>query len=174
MKSSLTESFIEHQALDRFVINTTALHNAHLLRRCLPRSVWAPVPFFDTPAQRLAKHHELAAELRTTQVGKRAKRKTAAAAAATARGTKRKATKQKTGVKKKLRAMKGGLDMDEDVDLDFQLVNDSDSDSDGDHDGGSKGEGTSKPRDSDDSEEEEIYVPRATRRPRGQAIVINL
>ncbi|KAJ7443779.1 hypothetical protein B0H11DRAFT_1660668, partial [Mycena galericulata] len=70
MKSSLTESFIEHQPLDKFVINTTALHNAHLLRRCLPRSVWAPVPFFDTPEQRLAKHHELAGELRATQSGK--------------------------------------------------------------------------------------------------------
>ncbi|KAJ7429669.1 hypothetical protein B0H11DRAFT_1766833 [Mycena galericulata] len=174
MKSSLTESFIEHQPLDKFVINTTALHNAHLLRRCLPRSVWAPVPFFDTPEQRLAKHHELAGELRTTQSGKRAQRKTAAAAS---RGTKRKASKQKTGTKKRPRVRKGTatVDEDHDVDFDFELVNESDSYSDSDAEiNVGKGEGTSNALDSDDSEAEEIYVPRVTRRPRGQAVVISL
>ncbi|KAJ7852337.1 hypothetical protein B0H14DRAFT_2174649, partial [Mycena olivaceomarginata] len=61
--SNITESFIEHQPLEEHVINTTAFHNAHLLRRCLPRSAWAPVPMF-TPEDRLAKHNELAEQLR--------------------------------------------------------------------------------------------------------------
>lgn len=73
VESSVTESFIEHQPLEHWLINTTAFHNAHLLRRCLPRSVWAPVPMF-TPADRLIKHNELAARLRDNH----SKRKTAA------------------------------------------------------------------------------------------------
>ncbi|KAJ7657145.1 hypothetical protein B0H17DRAFT_833972, partial [Mycena rosella] len=70
MESTIMESFIEHQPLDKFVINTTAFQNAHLLRRCLPRSAWAPVPLFDTPQIRAEKHEELARELRQTQAGK--------------------------------------------------------------------------------------------------------
>ncbi|KAJ6589471.1 hypothetical protein B0H19DRAFT_892628, partial [Mycena capillaripes] len=61
--SNIAETFIEHQPLEEHIINTTAFHNSHLLRRCLPRSVWAPVPMF-TPDNRLAKHNELAEQLR--------------------------------------------------------------------------------------------------------------
>ncbi|KAJ7717128.1 hypothetical protein B0H16DRAFT_1433890 [Mycena metata] len=64
VESSVTESFVEHQPIEKWVINTTAFHNAHLLRRALPRSAWAPVPMF-TLEGRLAKHHELAELLRT-------------------------------------------------------------------------------------------------------------
>ncbi|KAJ6604953.1 hypothetical protein B0H10DRAFT_1957360 [Mycena sp. CBHHK59/15] len=64
--SSVAESFIEHKPLDEYLINTTAFHNAHLLRRCLPRNLWAPVPLL-TPEARIAKHHELAAQLRQKQ-----------------------------------------------------------------------------------------------------------
>lgn len=51
---------IEHQPLDVYVINTHSLHNAHLLRRALPRDLIAPVPFID-PSQRQAEHAKLAA-----------------------------------------------------------------------------------------------------------------
>ncbi|KAJ7448584.1 hypothetical protein FB451DRAFT_1053799 [Mycena latifolia] len=165
MKSSIMESFIEHQPLDKYVINTTALHNAHLLRRCLPRSAWAPVPLFDTQQSRVAKHHELAEELRLTQSGKRAKRKDAAAAS---KPKKRKARKQATGKMKKSRTTKkaGGdtEDVDVDLDFDFELVNSSDSEQESDR----------EPRDDESGEEmdvddiSEIYVARPTRRPRGK------
>ncbi|KAJ6583121.1 hypothetical protein DFH09DRAFT_1245943 [Mycena vulgaris] len=64
VESAVMESFVEHQPLEQFVVNTTAFHNAHLLRRCLPRSAWAPVPMF-SPEDRLIKHNELAEQLRT-------------------------------------------------------------------------------------------------------------
>ncbi|KAF7366596.1 hypothetical protein MSAN_00917400 [Mycena sanguinolenta] len=44
--SNISESFIEHQPLEEHIINTTAFHNAHLLRCCLPPSTWAPLPLF--------------------------------------------------------------------------------------------------------------------------------
>ncbi|KAJ7302771.1 hypothetical protein DFH08DRAFT_826366 [Mycena albidolilacea] len=77
--SNVNEAFIEHQPLEEHVINTTAFHNAHLLRRCLPRSAWAPVLMF-TSEDRLAKHNELAEQLR----GKHSSQKAAKAAAAAA------------------------------------------------------------------------------------------
>ncbi|KAJ7734281.1 hypothetical protein B0H16DRAFT_1467677 [Mycena metata] len=48
--------------LDRFIISSHALHNAHLLRATLPRALLAPIPLFD---DRRRKHNELADQLRT-------------------------------------------------------------------------------------------------------------
>jgi len=67
---------IEHHAVDRFVINTHAFHNAHLLRAMLPRSLVAPIPLYQ---DRQAKHTENAGKLRISQESKRATAKVRAA-----------------------------------------------------------------------------------------------
>ena len=69
VESGLTETVIEHHAVDRFVINTHAFHNAHLLRATLPRSLVAPIPLYQ---DRQAKHTEIAGKLRISQESKRA------------------------------------------------------------------------------------------------------
>ncbi|KAJ7698601.1 hypothetical protein B0H17DRAFT_1158298 [Mycena rosella] len=61
VESGKTENYIVHASLARFIINTHAFHNAHLLRATLPRDLIAPIPLFP---DREAKHHELAAQLR--------------------------------------------------------------------------------------------------------------
>ncbi|KAJ7206206.1 hypothetical protein C8J57DRAFT_1258525 [Mycena rebaudengoi] len=73
VESDQTEKYIVHKPLDRFIVNTHAFHNAHLLRATLPRNLIAPILLFP---ERQAKHHELAAELRDTFTS----RKVAAAA----------------------------------------------------------------------------------------------
>ncbi|KAJ7280031.1 hypothetical protein C8J57DRAFT_1712078 [Mycena rebaudengoi] len=66
-----TENYIIHNNLDRFIINSHAFHNAHLLRATLP-DLLTPIPVF---ADRRAKHDELAAELRAKRETKVANRK---------------------------------------------------------------------------------------------------
>jgi hypothetical protein len=68
VQSDISESYIEHKSLARFIINMTSLHNPHLLREALPRSLTAPVPLF---TDRKAKHFQIAATLRTSQDSKR-------------------------------------------------------------------------------------------------------
>ncbi|KAJ7433258.1 hypothetical protein B0H11DRAFT_2376311 [Mycena galericulata] len=63
VQSDRTEKYIVHNSLDRFIINTHAFHNAHLLRATLPRNLVAPIPLFP---DRQTKHHELASQLRQT------------------------------------------------------------------------------------------------------------
>ncbi|KAK7027218.1 hypothetical protein R3P38DRAFT_2623909 [Favolaschia claudopus] len=76
VKSDRTENFIVHKCLDRFIINSHAFHNAHLLRATLPRDLIAPIPLFE---ERRQKHNEFADTLRKSKAAKR----TAAAAAKT-------------------------------------------------------------------------------------------
>ncbi|KAJ7156572.1 hypothetical protein C8R43DRAFT_949420 [Mycena crocata] len=190
VESSITEAFIEHQPLDEFVINTTAFHNAHLLRRCLPRHAWAPVPMF-TPEYRIAKHTELAGELRGTH----ATRKAALAAAAAAKkdqadptvadGTtkkrKRAAGKRRSKAPAKTAPRKKAFTMcrepkrrrtalqESDAEPDHQSpeVSGAETELDDDEDGSGSRE------DSDgisSSEEEPEYVARPTRRPRGKHV----
>ena len=73
------ESVIEHKPLDRFLINTHAFHNAHLIRAVLPRELTIPVAY---SVDRVAHHFSIATKLREIQDGKRqntAEKKKAAA-----------------------------------------------------------------------------------------------
>lgn len=76
VESGLTKSYIEHQPVERFVINTHAFHNAHLLRTVLPRSLITPIPLY---LDRRTKHIEIAVSLRATQEVKRTAAKSRAA-----------------------------------------------------------------------------------------------
>ncbi|KAJ7115359.1 hypothetical protein C8R44DRAFT_629153, partial [Mycena epipterygia] len=76
VESDNTESFIVHESLDRFIINSHAFHNAHLLRAALPRDLLAPIPLFE---DRRRKHNEFASALREKQATMITKRKAARA-----------------------------------------------------------------------------------------------
>ncbi len=76
VESGLTKTVIEHHAVDRFIINTHAFHNAHLLRATLPRSLVAPIPLYQ---DRQAKHTEIAGKLHISQESKWATAKVRAA-----------------------------------------------------------------------------------------------
>ncbi|KAJ7441323.1 hypothetical protein B0H11DRAFT_1749852, partial [Mycena galericulata] len=72
VESEKTENYIVHNTLDRYIINSHAFHNAHLLRATLPRDLLAPVPLFEDRRQ---KHDEFATALRGTLETKPAKKK---------------------------------------------------------------------------------------------------
>jgi hypothetical protein len=76
VESNKSEHFLVHNNLDRFIINSHAFHNAHLLQATLPRDLIAPIPLFE---DRRAKHDVLASEFRDMLDGKRTKRAEAAA-----------------------------------------------------------------------------------------------
>ncbi|KAJ7635914.1 hypothetical protein B0H17DRAFT_1149590 [Mycena rosella] len=65
--SGITDKFIVHNPMERFIINMHAFHNAHLLRQALPCRLTIPIPLF---ADRQAKHYELGASLREIKDGK--------------------------------------------------------------------------------------------------------
>jgi hypothetical protein len=67
VRSGKTEKYIEHAATDRWIINTHALHNAHLLRLVVPRELIRPIPFV---VDRHSHHCAMALGLRTNQVQK--------------------------------------------------------------------------------------------------------
>ncbi|PPQ93847.1 hypothetical protein CVT25_013556 [Psilocybe cyanescens] len=68
VESGLIQACIKHKPIERFVVNTHAFHNAHLLRAALPRSLSSPTPLY---LDRPAKHSELAEQLRLVQDAKR-------------------------------------------------------------------------------------------------------
>ena len=55
LELEVTEPAIEHQPVDEYVINTHSLHNAHLLRKAIPRNLISPIPLIP-PNQRLSEH----------------------------------------------------------------------------------------------------------------------
>ncbi|KAJ7648146.1 hypothetical protein B0H17DRAFT_1163798 [Mycena rosella] len=65
VESDHIDNFIVHNLLDRYIINSHAFHNAHLLRATLPRDLITPIPLFE---DRREKHNEMAAVLRATTV----------------------------------------------------------------------------------------------------------
>ena len=67
VESALFETHIEHQPVERFVINTHAFHNAHLLRKTLPHHLVVPIPLLQ---DRKAKHNELAQRLQAARTVK--------------------------------------------------------------------------------------------------------
>lgn len=70
-RSNKTRLVLSHriQAADRYIINTHALHNAHLLRETLPRYLMKPTLRFP---DRTDKHHEFAAMMRVIGPARRA------------------------------------------------------------------------------------------------------
>ena len=60
--------FIEHKPLDRFLINTHAFHDAHLIRAALPRNLTIPIAYSE---DRVAHHASIATKLWEIQCGKR-------------------------------------------------------------------------------------------------------
>ena len=64
-----TELQTKHSSEQHFILNMHALHNAHLIREVLPRSLTAPIPYLN---DRLASHARFAAQLRQTGPAKRA------------------------------------------------------------------------------------------------------
>jgi hypothetical protein len=64
IESGLVKTYIEHQPIKCFVINTHAFHNAHLLHTTLPCSLVLPIP----PHQdQWVKHIEIAVNLHIAQ-----------------------------------------------------------------------------------------------------------
>jgi hypothetical protein len=92
-ETSRTVSLIAHEDDGHFIVNLHALHNATLIRKMLPRHLIAPKPLY---ADRTARHYEIAAGLRVTQVEKRAR--TAAKTKATREANKARKQKQLTTV----------------------------------------------------------------------------
>ncbi|KAJ7820571.1 hypothetical protein B0H14DRAFT_3089240 [Mycena olivaceomarginata] len=64
-----TELQITHTEEQRFILNMHALHNGHLIRDILPRSLTAPVPYLQ---DRVVSHRRFAEQLRKTGPVKRA------------------------------------------------------------------------------------------------------
>ena len=54
-----TEPVIEHKSLDEYIINTHSLHNAHLLRKAIPRTLISPIPL--VPQDQCQSEHARAA-----------------------------------------------------------------------------------------------------------------
>lgn len=72
-ESGRTERFIEHQPVERHIINTHSLHNAHLLREILPRELWCPKPLLSAAGRR-EKHNELQIKFKASYDAKLQKR----------------------------------------------------------------------------------------------------
>ena len=68
VESGQVEVCIEHQPIERFIINMHAFHNAHLIRASLPRSLVVPIPLYP---DRQRTHFECAERLRVAQQVKR-------------------------------------------------------------------------------------------------------
>ncbi|KAJ7450480.1 hypothetical protein B0H11DRAFT_2161827 [Mycena galericulata] len=157
--SLVTESFVEHQPLEAFVINTTGFHNAHLLRQCLPRSAWAPVPLFvgeePTAAAARAQKHRIRAEDDLDGAPPTKKRKVTTKKRKNRTAPKKKAGQATRKTKKVQPEESDGPEASDALDSEEETMSDA-----------ADLEGSSSSEEDESSEEE--YVARPTRRPRGQ------
>ncbi|KAJ7104568.1 hypothetical protein C8R43DRAFT_1092216 [Mycena crocata] len=64
-----TEVQLKHSEEQRFILNMHGLHNAHLIRDILPRSLTEPIPYLQ---DRATSHQRFAAQLRETGPARRA------------------------------------------------------------------------------------------------------
>jgi len=65
--SEKTKAYIEHKPVDRYLVNTHAFHNVHLIRATLPRHLTIPIPYAE---DRQAHHIQIAAKLQVSQEAK--------------------------------------------------------------------------------------------------------
>jgi hypothetical protein len=90
LSSGREARFVEHVDDEHFVINMHAMHNAHLIRRVLPRDLIRPRHLYKN---RVKRHHEMSKGMHSAQTQKRAE--TVAKAQATrAKNAARKAAKK--------------------------------------------------------------------------------
>ncbi|PPR08199.1 hypothetical protein CVT24_001412 [Panaeolus cyanescens] len=70
IETELTDTYIQHQHRndEKYIINTHAFHNAHLVREILPRELTRPLPY---SSNRQSFHDTIAQSLRKTQDAKR-------------------------------------------------------------------------------------------------------
>lgn len=68
VQSEKTEVYVEHQPINRYLVNTHAFHNAHFIRATLPRDLTVPIPYRD---DRQAHHNQMAIKLQGSQASKR-------------------------------------------------------------------------------------------------------
>ncbi|KAF7374036.1 hypothetical protein MSAN_00284300 [Mycena sanguinolenta] len=73
-ETNITEAIIEHTEHSRYIINTSAFHNAHLLRRELPRNLARPIPTSNEDERRTI-HEKRASDLRAATSRKRKDRR---------------------------------------------------------------------------------------------------
>lgn len=89
-----------HSDDDRFILNMHAMHNAHLIRRILPRELTAPVPVIPV-TDRAEKHSAFAEQLRLTNGKKRSATKEKAERTRMEKNDAAGKTQQTTGVQSK-------------------------------------------------------------------------
>ncbi|KZV67198.1 hypothetical protein PENSPDRAFT_584337 [Peniophora sp. CONT] len=82
IETDKVETFIVHAALDSYIVNLHALHNAHRIRRVFDRQLTAPIASSPTPQARRKLHDTLAAELRASVSASKAAKEADAAASA--------------------------------------------------------------------------------------------
>jgi hypothetical protein len=94
MSSGREVRFIEHVDAERFVINMHAMHNAHRIRRVLPRELIRPRHLYQN---RVSRHHEMSKDMHVSQSTKRAETQ-AKAKATREKNAEKKAEKQRAAL----------------------------------------------------------------------------
>lgn len=67
----MEEKCLAHNSVSRYILNLTSFHNAHIIRRYLPRELFSPKPLIP-PEQRRSTHDTIADALHSAMNRKRA------------------------------------------------------------------------------------------------------